>query len=70
MADFRADFELCEEVFNHLERGLNMITTHFPSGTVKEKEAIIEETEELLRMVVSIEPIVMGLPLLTNSRLY
>ena len=58
MADFRADFELCEEVFNHLERGLNMIKTHFPSGTVEEKEAIIEETEELLRMVVSIEPIV------------
>ena len=53
-----ADLELCEEVFDRLERGLNMIKTHFLLATVEEKEAIIEETEELLRMTVAIEPFV------------
>ena len=32
-----------------------MIKTHLPLGTVEEKEPIIEETEELLRMAVVIE---------------
>ena len=53
-----ADLEMCEEVFDRLERGLNMIKTHFPLATVEEKEAMIEETEELLRMAVVIEPFV------------
>lgn len=52
------DFELCGEVFNYLERGLNIIKTYFSLGSVEEKEAIIEETEELLRMAVAIEPLV------------
>ena len=53
-----ADLELCKEVFDRLERGLNMIKTHFLLATVEEKEAIIEEIEELLRMTVAIEPFV------------
>lgn len=70
------DFELCGEVFNYLERGLNIIKTYFSLGSVEEKEAIIEETEELLRMAVAIEPLVAtaapedGVALITNSRLY
>ena len=43
---------------NNLERGLNTIKTYFPLATVEEKDAIIEDAEDLLRIAVLIEPFV------------
>ena len=50
--------QLCEEVFDRMERGLGIIKSHFPLATLEEKDALIEETELLLRLAVVIEPLI------------